>query len=357
MPTTMKIPTVCEPPGPRAVFEPAPRLVGGGGGQPTFSYSLGRLRPRFVDEGSWRELSCLVPTVPLPRPGSEEFERLLLQVFASDAQGRRPASFFLARELVWPLVDVLGVPQCVVVPRSDEQIAELLAALCPAPSACAGPSWTIVHGTLAGLEASSVPELSGLPRVELISAFPYDVEQQVRPGCVDDRDRLFRAYQPLLANNGVGDELRAMNFVLTRSSAFYQLASRLDERSHDEERCHRLVGVHVLPVEGPPAAPQVEVVASFQNTRGGAVRRWFQRVDVGGPFMFLTTDDVLPFYSRPLGAVRPQDEGAVGPSQSAVLVDEPERTPAELETRVDEVAVEEEAVADVVVGDDASSSP
>lgn len=324
MPTSMKIPTVSQPASGRPV--PPPAEAGGPG--PAYSYTFGRLRPRLVDEGSWYELASLVPDSPLPPPDSDDFERLLVRLFSPDADGSLPSSFFLARQLVWPMVDPFGVPQCVVQPASDEEITELLAALQPPANGCSTTCWTIVHGTFAGHATDLPASLAGLPRVGLISVFPFDHQAGLGSGCEDDGARLFRAYQPILANNGIGDELRTVNFVLTRSKAFYELASRLDERGQGEGKSSRLVAMQAVPVQAPRSKPQVEVVFSFQNTVGGAVRRWSQRVDVGGPFMFLVTDEVQPFYGRPLGIVQPQGLRGVEPQEEPSGWPQPEASEA-----------------------------
>lgn len=218
---------------------------------------------------------------------------------------------------MWPLQDAFGVSQCLVVPRSDEQIAELLEALCPPSAQCSTCTQCIVHGAFMGHCMLSVPELAGIPMVELVSVAAFETERELRVGSADERARLFRAFQPILANNGVGNELRAVNYVLTRSNAFYELAGQLDERGEDKGKAYRLMGMSTLEVQGPPAKPVLEVVFSFGHVEGGGVRRWSQRVDVGGPFMFFATEEVHPFYARPIGAVQPQGAGGVEPQQEA----------------------------------------
>lgn len=307
MPAAMKLPPISPSPkapqGPLRALQVEPVVPS----SQVFSYTYGRLRPRFVTRGAWHELGSLLEGPP-PDPGTDAFDRALVKLFSPSKPGELPSAFYLARELVWPVEDALGVLQCVVAPASDEEIVELLANLpvsSMSPIACAPPPASVVRGVLRGFATGLGAGMDGLPRVGLVSAFPFQFKPGGSSGS-DSDDGLFRAYQPLLANNGIGDELRALNFVLTESRAFYELASRLDERGRDAKSKHRLVAMHALPVVAPRSDRQLEVVFSFQSTTGGAVGRWFQRVAVGGPFSYFTTEHVLPFYGRPAGAVTPQ---------------------------------------------------
>ena len=359
----MKTPQLCDPPShpersPKGLH-PTPEA----GARPTYSYSFGRLRPRFSDLGAWHEFWCLVSEDPPPATEPDDLDRLFVQTFAPKANGELPDGFYLARELIWPLEDVFGIPQLLVVPRSDEEIVELIQTLCDSSSRCVSPAHCIVRGWLSGFASSLGGELAGLPTVGLVSAFPFDIEQEVRPGCDDDRGRLFKAYQPLLANNGIGDELRAMNFILTQSNGFYELASRLDERSRSPEQESRLVGMHSLPVEAPRAKPLMEVVFSFQNTASGAIRRWSQRVDMGSPFMFLDPESVQPFYNRPSGSIQPQWSGSIAPQREPPREPEPqssaepEPAPVVDETASESSATEATPVAEAVPGEAEPDEP
>ncbi|MEM7158574.1 MAG: hypothetical protein AAF799_37385 [Myxococcota bacterium] len=344
MAMSMKTPQFCDPPAhpgwtPKGLH-PTPEA----GARPVNSYSFGRLRPRFSNLGAWHEFWCLVSEDPPPANKPDDLDRLIVQTFGPSSTGELPDAFYLARELLWPLEDVFGIPQLIVAPRSDEEIVELLQTMCDSSARCATPTHAIIRGWMLGFASGLGGELGGLPMVGLVSAACYDVEQQIRPGCADDRARLFKAYQPLLANNGIGDELRAMNFILTQSSGFYELASRLDERSRTPDQESRLVGMHSLVVEAPRAKPLMEVVFSFQNTASGAVRRWSQRVDVGSPFMFLDPEEVLPFYSRPSGSIQPQWSGSIAPQRhdepNAAVPEESEAGAATVAEAEPEVAAE-----------------
>jgi len=314
MPGAMKLPQVHPGPSkpePGRDVEPAlPAPV-------VCSYTLGRLRPRFTTQGAWHELASLLHGQPLPAPDSAELDGALARLFALGPRGELPSSFYLARELVWPIVDVLGVPQAVVVPESDEEIVELLANLSPSTVQCAAGGWSLVRGEWVGFVEGLGARLDGLPRIRLVSAFPYVFEPKAPSGCDGDAERLFRAYQPLLANNGIGDEQRAINLVLTASKAFYELAMRLDERSREQAGA-RLVAMNALPVDAPRSRPLVDVVFSFLGTETGTVRRWFQRVAMGSPFPYLVTADVLPYYQRPAAQVRPQSAMDEAPEPAIV---------------------------------------
>lgn len=305
MPATMKLPPFCEPRKPTRdskVPKPDLRVEPVVPSSQVFSYTYGRLRPRFVTRGAWHELACLLGRNPHD-PGTDAFESMLVKLFSPSERGELPSSFYLARELVWPVQDTLGVAQCVVEPASDEEIVELLQNLPTSPSnvPCGVPSpISVVRGVLRGVATGVGAGLDGLPTVGLVSAFPFRFD----PRGNSDYAKLFDSYQPLLANNGIGDALRAINLVLTESAAFYELALRLERDARAEQR---LVSLHTLPVVASASDRQLEVVFSFQSTTS-AVSRWFQRVAVGGPFPFLTPETekhVLPFYSRPAGAVAP----------------------------------------------------
>lgn len=310
MPTTMKLPPICEPRKLTKALQ-APlhdlRVEPVVPSDQMFSYTYGRLRPRFVTRGDWHELECLLERNP-PEPGTDAFESALVRLFSPSEQGELPSSFYLARELVWPVVDPLGVAQCVVEPSSDEEIVELLRNLpvSTSPVPCSIPSpVSVVRGVLRGLATGVGTGLDGLPAVGLVSAFPFQFKPSGSSRSDADYGFLFNSYQPLLANNGIGDALRAINLVLTQSAAFYELALRLDRDAKPEQR---LVALHALPVVASASERQLEVVFSFQSTTS-AVSRWFQRVAVSGPFPFLTAEtekQALPFYSRPAGAVTPQ---------------------------------------------------
>ncbi|MEM9454775.1 MAG: hypothetical protein AAGF11_11395 [Myxococcota bacterium] len=327
MPDSMKIPAISDRSQPRTSSPPDPELTAVPQGRPIHSYTYGRLRPRFTTRGAWNELWSLVPQDSSASMGRDGLDAIFAKVFAPDVQGQPPDAFFLARELIWPVEDVYGVLQCLVVPHSDDEIVELLACLGPPSAARASAGYSVVHGTFAGLVHDLGGAIGGLPRVDLVSAFPCDIEKGIGTSYNDERIRLFRAYQPLLANNGVGDELRALNYVLTRSSAFYEFAARIDDRGGDNPQGHRLVGMHALPVEGSRFDPQVEVVVSLQNSRNGAVDHWFQRVNVNGAFMYFTTDKVEPFYRRPSGMIAPQ-WAEVAPAQDQAGDDERPQPPA-----------------------------
>jgi len=306
MPAAMKLPPLSASPRlPKAAQGPSSEL----GIEPSvpsgqvFSYTYGRLRPRFITRGAWHELACLLEGNP-PEPGTGAFDRALLKLFLPPKPGELPSTFYLARELVWPVEDVLGVPQCVVAPASDEEIVELLENLPTSSSPCALSPASVVRGVLQGFATGLGAGLDGLPRVAFLSAFPFQLKPSGSSRCGPDYGALFQAYQPLLANNGIGDELRAINLVLTTSAAFYELASRLDRDAKPEQR---LVAMHALPVLGPRSERQLEVVFSFQSPTG-AVARWFQRVTLSGPFPYLTSEtekQALQFYGRPAGTVAP----------------------------------------------------
>lgn len=282
-----------------------------------FSYTYGRLRPCFVTLGAWHELASMLPGGATPAPGSDELDATVVKLFGPDGQGKRPGTFYLARELVWPIVDALGTPQAVVVPESDEEIVELLANVSASPAKCA-QAQSIVRGMWTGFATGLGAAFDGLPLLRLVSAFPHAFELTASPGCGDwSFEALFRAYLPLLANNGIGDEQRAVNYVLTESKAFYELASRLDERGRDQQVASRLVRMSARAVAAPRSRPQIDVVFSFGSDAGG-VRHWFQRVSTGGPFPFLVTKEVLPFYLGPDGGIRPQELAlvpSIGPQQ------------------------------------------
>lgn len=318
MPIAMKYPHVGGPPAPSGATPPTSASVE----PPTAidTLTVGRLQPQFVDPGAWHELWSLVGDVPPTAKGPDEHQQLLQRTFGRQADGQLPPSFYLARELVWPLRDVYGVVQCVVAPKSDEQILELLEVSFPSTPRCASLESLIV-GTWVGFATELDGALHGVPRVGLVMASAFDITTAITSHCGDDHDRLFRAYRPLLANNGIGNELRSINYVLTHANALYQLAARIDERGGDDGE-YRLVGMHALPVEGTRQRPQMEVVASFQNTRGGAIGRWSLRVDVSGAFMFLVTDDIQPFYARPASLVQPHrpSDAALGPAEAGTTV-------------------------------------
>src|SRR5688572_28530684 len=133
MPKVMKLPPVHATPSP----ERPPRIEPVDPPSTVFSTTLGRLRPRFLTAGAWHELASLLPGQPPPSPDSDEFDVVLAKLFVPNGQGELPSSFYLARELVWPLVGSLGTPQAVVIPASDEEIVELLTNLPSAVGQCA----------------------------------------------------------------------------------------------------------------------------------------------------------------------------------------------------------------------------
>ena len=105
-----------------------------------------------------------------------------------------------------------------------------------------------------------------------------------------------------------------MNFILTQSAAFYELAGRLEQSGcGGSQPENRLVSMQAVPVEGPRSRPEMDVVFSFQSMTSGAVQHWFQRVDVGGAFMFLVTEQVQPYFQRPAERIVPQALGGAAP--------------------------------------------
>ncbi|MEX1362430.1 MAG: hypothetical protein AB1Z98_04845 [Nannocystaceae bacterium] len=260
-----------------------------------------------MDQGAWHELVCLLGGKAPPPPNTPEFDAMLVKLFAPDEDGNVPSTFYLARALRWPLLDVLDSPQLVVAPSTDEEIVELLANLPTGSCApCSPTPLTVVRGFLADFATGMGPGLDGLPLVGMFSALPYvfDIEPPSQGSAA--AERLFRAYRPLLANNGIGDELRAVDLVLTESTGFYKLACNLDPRGGDSSGKSELVAMDARPVPTLRTRPMMDVVFAFQNTETGSVQRWFQRVATGGPFPFFVDQQTYPFFEGQPVSVRPQ---------------------------------------------------
>jgi Subtilase family/PatG C-terminal len=181
-----------------------------------FVYSTGTLSPRFPDEGDQREFEARARELRVP---SDDFYTVL---------GKYR---YLARRICWALV-VNERPTAILVPRSDSELSDLVAAL--APELQPDPLLAVT-GLLGG--TASPAECNGLevPRVYLseLDYFTRDAllkhladEVHLDPGASrSDLDKAAQRLWTLLGvfrEPGLRDEQRAKNYLALRTTAIYE---------------------------------------------------------------------------------------------------------------------------------------
>ena len=217
---------------------------------------------------------------------------------SNDGSPRSKQPFPLARSLDWPVYDCLGMPQLILAPSSDRQIKHLLTCTADAEANRRGHSGlVVVHAIWRGTFSTLDGPLAGLPIVA-----PAKVEAYTGPprsDCHGSRTRDTDELLPLLANNGTGDRLRAMNLALLKSRALYNKLDDLTPRDRDRGPPYDLVSIHALEATTSPGHPYMDIIYTFANRETGATRSWFERADVRGAFPYLTMDLLVPFREGP----------------------------------------------------------
>jgi hypothetical protein len=203
----------------------------------------------------------------------------------------RPEHRYLARELTWVLA-VQGVETFLLVPPSDAELDQLIAALQPRDGE---------HlETVLGLQGPMVEEI-GLAGVHLTRVYSFALNELIasleKPENASDesfRDavqELLDAVLQMAENAGNSDDYRAVNYLAMRYPAIYSLI--VDRFAKQQS----LVDLDVQDSRLAGRRAIKDVILTFIDRRTQVLQKFFTRVDVTELFPFLVSG-LQPYFNR-----------------------------------------------------------
>ncbi|MEU6393625.1 hypothetical protein [Streptomyces sp. NPDC046939] len=271
-------------------------------------YAVGRLAPRFASLGAEKEFDQLSSADAAL--GRVEWDVGLLRRVLE-----RPENRYVARQVCWVLT-VQDVESYLIVPRDDEDIAELLASLpengqevlhvvvgSTPPAGGAVPA----EASALGLPALSMQQFMSFTQQEFVDALPLPVEAQLSSsGTEESRETeeeagsrtrdgfravatdVFARFTKRAGNWGRSDEHRALNYVALRYPKVY---SAVFEAARSGKS---FVGVEARRGAVSGQRRVVAVQLTVRDRRTDMTEHWQCLVDV---------TDVFPFLAGPLSPV------------------------------------------------------
>lgn len=236
-----------------------------------FVYSTGQVEVRFPDEGTRQEYSTRASQMGVNPTNA--------YAVLSDPKNR-----YLARRVCWVL-QVADAPAGILVPRSEAELSDLIAALDVRPNPLVA-----VTGTLGPAAPASKCDGLQVPTVGVVelSYFTQDklLEQLAKETGIDARS-LASVADPIWTLTGVwraagfDDEQRAKNFVVLRTTTLYEKAVELGQGA----RPYWLQAIGATPESSEAGRRLVDVDSTFQNGQG-QTQTWRAQVDVTDLFAF-----------------------------------------------------------------------
>lgn len=192
---------------------------------------------------------------------------------------------YLARELDWYLHDVYGNRLYRLVP-SEYNMQQLINALLDAQSNKGSQINALVVGEASGRPGS----LDSLVITKFRAMTAHDIaksmSKQQNAQSYRDLTHVIELYLSLANNNGMNDEERALNYLLTYGHDFYEKMYR--QRSDSGSKSIHLVSVDAR-VHYAGERTMVYVVFNFQDSKTSAVESWSSTVDVTDRFPFMVS--------------------------------------------------------------------
>ncbi len=254
----------------------------------SYVYAIGALEPRFPSLGLEKEFVQATGRAETARLSDSAALRRVL----AEKRNR-----YLLRRMCW-VMSIQGQETYIVMPSTPEDYDMLLEALRPSKR----PTYSdVVIGVRAGLAPPemcnglvvplvSFSQIYSFEAEELIAAIPVPVgvqEEEFRPKA----EELFYRIVQLADNAGATPEHRALNYLLTRYPAIYELVNDYQARDFS------LTGVDAAPSRLSGVRQVVAVVFSFTNRNTDVTEKQFVRVDVTEEFPFLVTK-LQPFFDH-----------------------------------------------------------
>lgn len=255
---------------------------------PQYIYALGQITPRFPLLSIEKEyLQALGRGDVAGLTDRESLHKTL-----ADPQNR-----YLARQLCW-VFSVEGIETYLLAPRGPEDLNLLIESIRPRPKSM---DVDLIIGRKGGLSTPAMCNGLILPIVMFDQIYSFDVETLAqalpRPkGMGAERftaaaEELFQRVMQLADNAGADDEHRALNYLLVRYPALYNLTAE----KFAENAALRSVEVKQSRLSG--ARTIVDVVLAYAHRVTDIVDKYFVRVDVTEEFPFLASR-LQPYFDR-----------------------------------------------------------
>lgn len=251
-------------------------------------YAAGTVDAHFPSQSVQKEFYQAVAPEDVHLPP----EKLYLKVLG------RGQNLYIAREMCWTL-SIFGTKSFVLVPASERQLVQLIAALQPHLTT----SLDVIVGRKGALAAADrcrdlrlpgllCEEVSIFTCAEAVALITRALVEQGFAPAVDQVETVLRRMIPLLANTGDRDEPRALNFALLRYREVYVRTWRLLFTTGGVEGArvpqeYSFEGVATRPADVQGNSRIVDVVFTYRGVETRERVRYFTSVDVGGEFPYV----------------------------------------------------------------------
>lgn len=210
-------------------------------------------------------------------------------------------NLYIAREMCWVL-RIDGIDSYIVMPKSETELTELIAALYTSPS---DTEFDVVMGKLSSdsvtcnelnLPAVIGNQIYSVSNSEFITA--VEVATNITNTIALELVEIMFSYAD---NAGVSDADRAINFVALRYMGAYQLLADviypIDNGQRPTIPKYQLIRLHTEESRVRGGRNILNVIFSFQNLITSTMQKWYCEVDVSSEFPFLVTT-TAPYYQR-----------------------------------------------------------
>jgi hypothetical protein len=274
---------------------------GGGGGTDAgapvgYVFVVGNIVPRFPSQSLEEEYMYAYQEFKAEGPPNALYYQVL-------SQGQ---NLYIARQMCWVL-QIDGVDTYIIVPRTDVELYQLIAALNPIDTG------QIRFDVMVGVRGSLAPMAMcnglQLPLVSCNLSYHFTFNQFV-DHVVDSmptipRDVVSSMLQQMLQvadNAGETDAHRAINYLTTRSKDIYYMAWQMQQPSPLPPYPP---GVFFLQsINAKPAAVQgnrsiVDIIFEYMSRDSNDVMYMYIKVDVTGMYPFLASKQIMRYYPAP----------------------------------------------------------
>jgi len=205
----------------------------------------------------------------------------------------RPENLYIAREMCWSLTGPDDARLWAIRPRTDKEVAQLVAALEPdqntakQPQVLIGrrspvPGNPLCNGAPAITFNRLYPRAAATLVAELLAAYPAlaQAQSQVQP--------LVNDLLALAPGAGADDEERALNYLLLNELDLYYQTYQLRFNCRAPNTYgYELTALQPQRRQASGGRAQVDAVLIYQGNDTGTLSRWYYRVDAAGDFPYL----------------------------------------------------------------------
>ncbi|MCG7488386.1 hypothetical protein MHN79_02685 [Vibrio sp. Of14-4] len=192
---------------------------------------------------------------------------------------------YLARELDWYLEDIYHNRLYKLLP-SEYNMQQLINTLIDTKST----QQRAINALVVGKSNGHISGLDNLTITKFRSMTAHDIAKHIpklhNPQSCRDLTHVIELYLSLANNNGVTDEERALNYLLSYGYDFYEKMYR--QRSEGNQKSIHLVSIDAR-VHYAGERTLVYVVFNFQDSKTSALESWYSTVDVTDRFPFLVS--------------------------------------------------------------------